>query len=559
MAILRSTQVQGKLEVINNDLYVTGSGKLIHGNLAGTASVAEGLDPTKDIVIGSTEATHSLTVNGDLKVTGDVVYTGTENLRVKDKNIDLNVDDKGNAASTRAGADGAGITVRATSATGQNEDVKLVYDSTKNAWTSNVPFDVTVEGTVDSAKTAETASKVVHTLRNGTGISTFTFDGSGEATVSVDDKYIQGVKVTAATNADNATTAGTASKTVGKLTAGDNVKFADAEGQAVTEFDGSKNVTVKVDLTGITTNVTAVAEKVTALEEKVDATKAATDSALATAKTELEGKIDKKVSSVKPGSAINVTGTTTAPTVSVKLAETQGNVQLDVTNGLKANLSADAALSTTSENPVQNKVVTEKINALWEKQFPISVTAGAKDNTYEFDGNEHIVTVNWTAINGTASAVSISDGTTNKPAGSGKNGSATFAKRSQGTTKYTVTATIDGKTYTADVSANAYLPQFAGTSTAATAADLNVVGLAIKQKSIKGEPGITVKAPTGGDKYVWFCVPSGVSISKVTSAGFGTNLKTVETKKATIGGKEYSYNCYRGVGLQTTAMTYVIS
>lgn len=551
MAILRSTQVQGKLEVIDNDLYVTGSGSLIHGNLAGTASVAEGLDPTKDIVIGSTAATHSLTVNGDLKVTGDVVYTGTENLRVKDKNIDLNVDDKGSAASTRAGADGAGITVKAT-----DGDVTLVYDNTKKAWTSNVPFDVKVGGTVDSAKTAETASKVAYTLRNGTGISTFTFDGSAEAKVSVDDTHIQGVKVNAATNADNATTAGTASKTVGKLTPAGDVKFTDAGGQAVTEFDGSKNVTVKVDLTGVTGDVAAVTEKVTALETKVDKNKTAAEEALATAKTELEGKIDKKVGSVIPGSAINVTGTTT-PTVSVKLAETQGNVQLDVTNGLKANLSADAALSTTSENPVQNKVVTEKINALWEKQFPISVTAKAEGNTYEFDGNEHTVTVSWTAVNGTASAVSISDGTTSKPAGSGTNGSVTFTKSSQGTTTYTVTATIDGKTYKANVSANAYLPQFAGTSTAATAADLNVVGLAIKQKSIKGQ--ITVNAPTGEDKYIWFCVPSGVTISKVTSAGFGTNLKTVETKKATIGGKEYSYNCYRGVGLQTTAMTYVIS
>lgn len=550
MAILRSTQVQGKLEVIDNDLYVTGSGSLIHGNLAGTASVAEGLDPTKDIVIGSTEATHSLTVNGDLKVTGDVVYTGTENLRVKDKNIDLNVDDKGNAASTRADANRAGITVKAT-----DGDVTLVYDDTKKAWTSNVPFDVTVGGTVDSAKTADTASRVAHTLKNGTGISTFTFDGSAEATVSVDDTHIQGVKVNAAENADNATTADTASKTVGKLTAGDNVKFTETGGQAVTEFDGSKNVTVNVDLTGVSSSFAAVAEVVTALDAKVDANKTATNTAL----LGLEGKIDKKVSSVNPGSAINVTGTTTTPTVSVKLAETQGNVQLDVTDGLKANLSADAALSTTSENPVQNKVVTEKINALWEKQFPISVTAGAKDNTYEFDGNGHLVTVNWTAINGTASAVSISDGTTSKPAGSGKNGSVTFTKSSQGTTTYTVTATIDGKPYTAKVSANAYLPQFAGTSTAATAADLNVVELAIKKQSIKGEPGITVNAPTGEDKYVWFCVPSGVTISKVTSAGFGTNLKTVETKKATIGGKEYSYNCYRGVGLQTTAMTYVIS
>lgn len=548
MAILRSTQVQGKLEVIDNDLYVTGSGSLIHGNLAGKASVAEGLDPTKDIVIGSTEATHSLTVNGDLKVTGDVVYTGTENLRVKDKNIDLNVDGTGSAASTRAGANGAGITVKAT-----DGDVTLVYDHAKNAWTSNVPFDVTVEGTVDRAKTAETASKVAHTLKSGSGISTFTFDGSAEATVAVDDTYIQGIKVNAAANADNATTAGTANKTVGKLAAGDNVEFADAEGQPVTEFDGSKNVTVKVDLTGVSGSVAAVAGKVTTLEAKVDANKTAADNAL----TELEGKINKKVDSVKPGSAINVTGTTT-PTVSVKLAETQGNVQLDVTNGLKANLSADAALSTTSENPVQNKVVTEKINALWEKQFPISVTAGAKDNTYEFDGNEHLVTVNWTAENGTASAVSISDGTTSKPAGSGKNGSVTFTKSSQGTTKYTVTATIDGKSYTATVSANAYLPQFAGTSTAATVADLNVAGLAIKKQNLKAQQ-ITVNAPTGEDKYVWFCVPSGVTISKVTSAGFGVNLKTVETKKATIGGKEYSYSCYRGVGLQTTAMTYVIS
>lgn len=553
MAILRSTQVQGKLEVIDNDLYVTGSGKLIHGNLAGTASVAEGLDPTKDIVIGSTEATHSLTVNGDLKVTGNVVYTGIENLRVKDKNIDLNVDDKGNAASTRAGANGAGITVKAT-----DGDVTLVYDNTKKAWTSNVPFDVKVGGTVDSAKTAETASKVAHTLKNGAGISTFTFDGSAEATVSVNDEYIQGVKVNAATNADNATTAGTASKTVGKLKPAGDVRFTDAEGQAVTEFDGSKNVTVKVDLKGVTDSVAAVTEKVTTLEEKVDANKAATDTALATAKTELEGKINGKVSSVNPGSAINVTGTTTTPVVNIKLAETQGNVQLDVTNGLKANLSADAALSTTSENPVQNKVVTEKINALWEQQFPISVTAGAKDNTYEFDGNEHLVTVNWTAVNGTASAVSISDGTTNKPAGSGKNGSVTFTKSSQGTTTYTVTATIDGKSYTAKVSANAYLPQFAGTSTAATAADLNITGLAVKKQNLKAQQ-ITVNAPTGEDKYIWFCVPSGVTISKVTSAGFGVNLKTVETKKATIRGNEYSYSCYRGLGLQTTAMTYVIS
>ena len=542
MAILRSTQVQGKLEVIDNDLYVTGSGKLIHGNLAGKASVAEGLDPTKDIVIGSTAATHSLTVNGDLKVTGDVVYTGTENLRVKDKNIDLNVDDKGNAASTRAGADGAGITVKATSADGQNEDVTLTYDYTKNAWTSNVPFDVTVGGTVDSAKTAETASKVAYKLKNGTGISTFTFDGSAEATVSVDDSHIQKVKVDAATNADNATTAGTASKTVGKLAAGDNVKFADAEGQPVTEFDGSKNVTVKVDLTGVTGNVAAVTKKVTDLETKVDANKTATDNALAAAKSELQTNINGKVDKVEGKSLVSDTE-----------IEKLGTVQEGATRTI-----VDETLSATSSNPVANKEVTRKINALWDQTFPVSLDATISGGTYEFDGKPHNVTVGYEIINGTVEGTTITDVTiAGTSVGTGATGSRLIEKTNQGTTSYEVKAVVNGTSYTKSVTANAWLPQFAGTSTAATAADLNITGLAIKRQNIKAQ--ITVNAPTGEDKYVWFCVPSGVTISKVTSAGFGVNLKTVETKKATIGGKEYNYSCYRGVGLQTTAMTYVIS
>ena len=558
MAILRSTQVQGKLEVIDNDLYVTGSGSLIHGNLAGKASVAEGLDPTKDIVIGSTEATHSLTVNGDLKVTGDVVYTGTENLRVKDKNIDLNVDDKGNAASDRAGANGAGITVRATSATGQNEDVTLVYDDTKKAWTSNVPFDVAVEGTVDRAKTAETASKVAHTLSNGTGISTFTFDGSAEATVSVDDAYIQGIKVTNAKNADNATTAGTASKTVGKLTAAGDVEFIGAGGEPVTEFDGSKNVTVKVDLTDVTDSVTAVTGKVTTLEAKVDANKTATDSAL----QGLEGKIDKKVSSVNPGSAINVTGTTTTPTVSVKLAETQGNVQLDVTDGLKANLSADAALSTTSENPVQNKVVTRKINALWDQAFPVSLNATISGGNYEFDGKTHNVTVGYKIINGTVEGTTITDVTiAGTSVGTGATGNRVIEKTNQGTTYYEVKAVVNGTSYTESVHADAWLPSFAAIVAVDDVANLTLADLKNQGKSIKKT--FKLQNPKGSSEtphYTWFCVPSGQTISKVTSGGFDVPINAAVAKKFTIGGQEFTYSCYRTDGDVTPAsVIYVCS
>lgn len=546
MAILRSTQVQGKLEVIDNDLYVTGSGKLIHGNLAGTASVAEGLDPTKDIVIGSTEATHSLTVNGDLKVTGDVVYTGTENLRVKDKNIDLNVDDKGNAASTRAGANGAGITVRATSATGQNEDVTLVYDSTKNAWTSNVPFDVKVGGTVDSAKTAETASKVEHTLKNGSGISTFTFDGSAEATVLVDDTYIQGIKVNAAENADNATTAGTASKTVGKLKPVGDVKFTDADGQAVTEFDGSKNVTVKVDLTGVSGSVAAVTEKVTTLEGKVDKNKTDTDAALATAKSELQTNIDGKVDKVTGKSLVS-------DTEIAKLSTVQEGATRTV---------VDETLNATSSNPVANKEVTRKINALWDQAFPVSLKPEISGNSYEFDGKPHNVTVSYTIVNGTVEGTTITDVTiAGTSVGTGATGKKVFVKSNQGTTSYEIKAIVNGTSYTKSVSATAWLPSFAAIVAVDDVANLTLADLKKQGYSIKTT--FTLANPKGSSEtphYTWFCVPSGQKISKVTSGGFDVPINAAVAKKFTIGEQEFTYSCYRTDGDVTPAsVTYTCS
>lgn len=222
MAILRKTQVQGDLNV-DQKLIVTGSTTL-KGGLS---------------VDGTT------TVNGDLKVTGDVIYTGTQNLRVKDKNIELNVDDKGNAASDRAGANEAGITVKATSANGQNEDVKFYYDPNEGAtgaWKSNVPFGVTIEGSVanaDYATTAGTANKVAKKLTYSSGIKSFEFDGSAEATVAVDEAYIKTIEVTKATTAGTATTA---DKVKAALTAksGGGIVMANA-------YNGSEAVEVYVD------------------------------------------------------------------------------------------------------------------------------------------------------------------------------------------------------------------------------------------------------------------------------------------------------------------------
>lgn len=113
--------------------------------------------------------------------------------------------------------------------------------------------------------------------------------------------------------------AGTASKTVGKLAAGDNVEFTDTEGHDVAEFDGSKNVTVKVDLTSVTGDVAAAA----------NAAKAAQDTA------------DAKVAKVTGTEAVIVNNDDPKnPVVNIKLAESQGNVTLDIAHGLKANIDS---------------------------------------------------------------------------------------------------------------------------------------------------------------------------------------------------------------------------
>lgn len=62
---------------------------------------------------------------------------------------------------------------------------------------------------------------------------------------------------------------------------------------------------------------------------------------------------DKKVASVGAGTAITVdSSTATAPVVNIKLAETQGNVKLDIANGLKASIDAAEVAKVTAVNGV---------------------------------------------------------------------------------------------------------------------------------------------------------------------------------------------------------------
>ena len=113
--------------------------------------------------------------------------------------------------------------------------------------------------------------------------------------------------------------------------------------------------------TGSAGDITAIQEALAKKAEQsaLDATNTAVEKAQSDATTAItnakkaQDTADAKVASVKGSSAIIVdASTTTEPSVAIKLAETQGNVVLDTTNGLKASISADAVAAQAKVNGV---------------------------------------------------------------------------------------------------------------------------------------------------------------------------------------------------------------
>jgi hypothetical protein len=111
-------------------------------------------------------------------------------------------------------------------------------------------------------------------------------------------------------------------------------------------------------------------------------------------------------------------------------------------------------------------------------------------------------------------------------------------------TTYTLSITSKGVTKTATANVNAYYPMYFGHSAKAALTGEDVLGLT--KQAIKSSPNGTYNM-TGiaGGEYVWLCVPSNFSITKVTSSGFGVPMAAAAT--VTVEGKG-SYKCYRTEG-----------
>lgn len=111
-------------------------------------------------------------------------------------------------------------------------------------------------------------------------------------------------------------------------------------------------------------------------------------------------------------------------------------------------------------------------------------------------------------------------------------------------TTYTLSITSKGVTKTATANVNAYYPMYFGHSAKAALTGEDVLGLT--KQVIKSSPNGTYNMTGIAEgEYVWLCVPSNFSITKVTSSGFGVPMAAAAT--VTVEGKG-SYKCYRTEG-----------
>jgi hypothetical protein len=212
----------------------------------------------------------------------------------------------------------------------------------------------------------------------------------------------------------------------------------------------------------------------------------------------------------------------------------------------------DSALSTTSTNPVQNKVINTKLTDLQSQitainaekaTFTVKRTSGS--NVYFCStAMDYYIQADCSIV---ADKIVISQGgtakntvTSNKQCIYHESKTAS-AITSPTTLTYTATATLGSITKTASVSVYVVNPIYIGAASTYT----TVVADTYKQTARTSVAGTyTVTVNTSGD-YVFFVVPSQMTINKVTLSGFDFPLLSADTSSKT-GYKIYkSANTYK--------------
>lgn len=212
------------------------------------------------------------------------------------------------------------------------------------------------------------------------------------------------------------------------------------------------------------------------------------------------------------------------------------NGSMTYIDDLEAGVTVDDALSDSSENPVQNKVINASLNDLQSQisaieaekaTFTVKRTSGS---SIYFVG-EVIDAYIQADCSITADTITISQGGTEKNSATNAKQCIYHETKTAGATTapttltYTAKAVIGDVTKTASVSINVVNPMYVG----AGAAYADVVVAGCKQSARTSASGTYNVTVASDGQYVFFVVPNSMNINKVTLSGFDFPLLAADT------------------------------
>lgn len=197
-------------------------------------------------------------------------------------------------------------------------------------------------------------------------------------------------------------------------------------------------------------------------------------------------------------------------------------------------VTIDSELSLTSTNPVQNRVISAKLEELDNIVNPLTLSVSG-GGLFE-KGTTQRITISWVLKKGSSIVTPDSSTVNDEPvSGTSKNYDGVVS-----TTTYTVKSLKGSKTVKASTTATFIAPMYFGFSENSTASGLIIDSL--QKQSLKTTPGgsYTINNPTSGN-YLWLCVPEEMSINRVTSGGFDVPMESSQEGSTSVG----VYKCYR--------------
>lgn len=205
----------------------------------------------------------------------------------------------------------------------------------------------------------------------------------------------------------------------------------------------------------------------------------------------------------------------------------EGNIEITSSG----TVTVDDTLSSTSENPVQNKVLTEAINKLNNEVFPLTLSVSG-GSTYK-KGTTQNITVRWTVKQGsdvvTPDTVTIND----EPV----EGTQKVFYDVTSDTTYTVKITYQGQEKTASTSARFVAPSYI----AAVAKDFTVSDDSVSAllEVVKGSRSYTWTGNLNDQKICYAYPKSFGTLTSIKDSNNFENLSAYTRSELTIGTDDY--------------------